>query len=214
MTRALDIAVLRQVVSGYAAAFRSITVLQPAGGQGDKVFPPTYSGGQYAVEKRRLPGRDDPVDCVLLDSVQSQANRLEECLLEAARAGVQLRSQPEVRAPLRVPSAVMRQVMLNLLVNAVNAAGEDGWVNAVLEADEKAVRFTVSNTGARLGSEGLQRIVAAESGDNPRGFGLWVCREIATQFGGGLSIVENEAAATTLRFWIPNRERDEIAVVA
>lgn len=135
-------------------------------------------------------------------------------LPDAARAGVQLRSQPEVRAPLRVPSAVMRQVMLNLLVNAVNAAGEDGWVNAVLEADEKAVRFTVSNTGARLGSEGLQRIVAAESGDNPRGFGLWVCREIATQFGGGLSIVENEAAATTLMFWIPNRERDEIAVVA
>jgi two-component system NtrC family sensor kinase len=135
-------------------------------------------------------------------------------LPDAARAGVELRSQPEVRAPLRVPSAVLRQVMLNLLVNAVNAAGEAGWVNAALEADEKVVRFTVSNSGARLGRDGLERIVAAEGGDNPRGFGLWVCREIATQFGGGFSIVENDTAATTLMFWIPNREQDEIAAVA
>lgn len=135
-------------------------------------------------------------------------------LPDAARAGVDLRSHLAVTAPLRVPSAVLRQVMLNLLVNAVNAAGENGWVSALLEADEKAVRFRVSNSGARLGAEGLERIVASESGDDPRGFGLWVCRELATQFGGGLSIVDSETAATELLFWIPNRERDEIAAIA
>lgn len=70
-----------------AAAFRSRTTLQPVGGAGDKVFPPTYAGAVYATEKRRLPGRDEPVECVLLDSVQSQANRMEEALQQAVDDG-------------------------------------------------------------------------------------------------------------------------------
>ncbi len=67
------------------AAIRSVTRLQPAGGAGDKVFPPTYEGGAYAFEKRVIGG--EVVDTVLLDSVQSQANRLEDVLLEAFRSG-------------------------------------------------------------------------------------------------------------------------------
>jgi len=74
-------------VAGTAAAFRSRVKLQPAGGEGDKVFPPTYSGAVYATEQRRLPGRPDAVECVLLDSVQSQANRIEEALQDAVDEG-------------------------------------------------------------------------------------------------------------------------------
>jgi CRISPR-associated protein Csb1 len=70
-----------------AAAFRCRRRLQPAGGEGDKVFPPTFAGAVYAIEKRRLPGRADAVQCVLLDSVQSQANRMEQALQEAVDAG-------------------------------------------------------------------------------------------------------------------------------
>jgi len=74
------------------AALRRRQVLQPAGGKGDKVFPPTYPGEgrnpipRHVYERRRLNGRD--VWCVLVDSVQSQANRLEECLLEVIRDGL------------------------------------------------------------------------------------------------------------------------------
>lgn len=78
---------LKTAVTGRAAAFRSKAVLQPAGGPGNKVFPPTYAGAVYATEMRRLPGRDEPVECVLLDSVQSQANRMEEALQVAVDAG-------------------------------------------------------------------------------------------------------------------------------
>lgn len=74
---------LKEAVAGKAAAFRCRAKLQPAGGEGDKVFPPTYSGAVYATEKRRIPGHETPVDCVLLDSVQSQANRMEEALQQA-----------------------------------------------------------------------------------------------------------------------------------
>lgn len=79
----LSYATLQAAVTSGAAAFRSRIRLQPAGGEGDKVFPPTYAGAVYAVEERRLPGFDAPVKCVLLDSVQSQANRIEEALQDA-----------------------------------------------------------------------------------------------------------------------------------
>ncbi len=79
----LNLEQLQQAVTGTAAAFRCVTEYQPVGGPGDKVFPATYERGQYAVEKRRIPDESEPVLCVLLDSVQSQANRMEMALLEA-----------------------------------------------------------------------------------------------------------------------------------
>ena len=85
----LTLQALRDAVENHAA-IRRIQRLTPAGGPGDKVFPPTYAGLDdkpcYITEQRRINGADVP--CVLLDSVQSQANRLEEALLKAVRRGL------------------------------------------------------------------------------------------------------------------------------
>lgn len=90
-----DLDTLRKAVTGSAAAFRCVTAYQPAGGPGDKVFPPTYDGGKYATEKRIDPTTGEVTSCVLLDSVQSQANRMELALLDAHRAN-------KIRLPLIV----------------------------------------------------------------------------------------------------------------
>ena len=88
---ALDLKTLNSAMTSSAAAFRSRTRLQPAGGEGDKVFPPTYAGAVYAKEDRQI--NRAKVPCVLLDSVQAQANRLEEALQRALDAGT-LKSIP------------------------------------------------------------------------------------------------------------------------
>ena len=83
----IDFAALQDAVSA-GAAFRRISRLQPIGGRGDKLFPPTYPGERnndpprHVFERRRIDGEE--VWCVLIDSVQSQANRLEEAILAAA----------------------------------------------------------------------------------------------------------------------------------
>ena len=74
----LDLETLLQAIRERDAAFRVRTRLQPAGGPGEKVFPPTYAGGVYALETRRIDGRD--ANCVLMSSVAEQANRAEEAL--------------------------------------------------------------------------------------------------------------------------------------
>src|SRR5688572_22721440 len=75
---------LNKGCQGGMAAIRSVVTLQPADGAGGKAFPPTYAGGAYAFEKRII--NSTRVDCVLLDSIQSQANRFEEALFEAYRS--------------------------------------------------------------------------------------------------------------------------------
>jgi CRISPR-associated protein Csb1 len=122
------------------AALRRRQMLQPAGGKGDKIFPPTYPaseamkrfvGEKYAAprhvyERRRLNGHE--IWCVLIDSVQSQANRLEECLMQAARDKMSIprvvvdfsksgldgiTEITSLDAPHRVYDAILRDSLLN-----------------------------------------------------------------------------------------------------
>jgi CRISPR-associated protein Csb1 len=123
---------LTAAVAGRAAAIRAITRLEPAGGPGDKVFPPTYvkegrAETKYAMEKRYLDGREALT--VLLDSVASQANRMEEALLEgwrrkelsfpvvwvnfAKEEGLQdLEQISALQAPHRIADALLRDSLL------------------------------------------------------------------------------------------------------
>ena len=83
---------LRGAVAGDAVALRSRMTLQPAGGEGDKVFPPSYAvdgraDHKYAVEERQVGESDKLSTTVLLDSVASQANRAELALLEGWEQG-------------------------------------------------------------------------------------------------------------------------------
>jgi len=73
---------LKAAVAGSAAAFRLTLKLEAVS---PKVFPPTYEGGKYATEERNIGGQRVP--CVLLDSVPSQANRMELALQEAVDGG-------------------------------------------------------------------------------------------------------------------------------
>ncbi len=115
----------------------------------------------------------------------------------------------ENKADLCVPSTVFRQVMLNLLLNAIKAAGDGGQVHAALSSDAQAVRFTVANTGHLMASDELQQRLRAEDRNDPHGFGLWICQEFAVHYGGGFAATAPEAITlpfcTRLSFWLPNR---------
>ncbi len=72
-------------LAGEDAGIRIQAILEPAAGPGVKVFPPTYPFGTespYVIEERYEAGESRST--VLLDSYQSQANRCEQALLDAA----------------------------------------------------------------------------------------------------------------------------------
>jgi CRISPR-associated protein Csb1 len=84
----LDLKTLKKAVAGEHTAVRRITRMEALG---EKIFPPTYEGGEYATEQRQVLNPTDKtvqtVETVLLDSVQSQANRMELALLRAYDSG-------------------------------------------------------------------------------------------------------------------------------
>lgn len=166
MPESLDLATLKQAVAGTAAAFRCVTELQPAGGEGDKVFPPTYEGGKYAFEKRLVPGREEPVECVLLDSVQSQANRMELALLDAWRAE---------RLPLPVVTAAFPAAALEKPLRVTSLEAPHRIADALLRdslLDGKP--FRQSAVGRQIGeAEAFNALPLFEHCPTALVFGMW-----------------------------------------
>lgn len=170
------------------SAFRRRRRLQPIGGPGDKLYPPTYPGEgksppRHVFERRRIDGRE--AWCVLIDSVQSQANRLEEALLEAARAGriplprlsvdfatAGLNSIGEITsldAPHRVFDAILRDSLLDGVPFQKSPLGDrlkkatPKDATAILEASPSALLFGVWNStgeGGGLGAKFPRAIVS------------------------------------------------------
>ncbi len=178
MTKELTLKDLKDAVASYAAAFRCVTKYQPAGGPGDKVFPPTYEGGSYAVEVRMIDGQS--VDCVLLDSVQSQANRMELALLEAWRTkdpkGERLISIPVLVANFGHESLLKKFAVTSLEAphRAADAIFRDSTLEEEVNGERKKINFRSSTKGKLLDTADVRNATGL-FGFCPTAllFGLW-----------------------------------------
>lgn len=199
MSMTLTASVLIEAIAEHAA-FRRIQRLQPVGGAGDKLFPPTYppppgarrdAPPRHVFERRRV--NDGDVWCVLIDSVQSQANRLEEALLAAAEQGgvripyvtVDFRAanlEPLERitsldAPHRVYDAILRDSLMDgepFMQSQVGrrlAAAKPADATALLELSPTALLFGAWHSqgeGGGLGAKFPRALVSEIMGiDTP-----------------------------------------------
>lgn len=168
-TRPLTLDALQEAVAGTAAAFRCITEYQPAGGAGDKVFPPTYEGGKYATERRVVPETGEIVDCVLLDSVQSQANRMELALLDA----MEEKDGPQLPL-LRVAFTDLPKPITVTSLEAPHRVADAIFRDSLIQQDGRAVPFRASSKGQALDHADIRNATGL-FGLCPTGllFGLW-----------------------------------------
>lgn len=115
------VSLLNRAARGGVSAIRAITRLEPADGPGGRVAPPTYEGGAYAYEDRRKGG--EVIKTVVLDSIQSQANRFEDALYEAFKNGrlslpvFQMQVGPHEVSSLTVPHRVHDAILRDSLWN-------------------------------------------------------------------------------------------------
>ncbi len=134
---------LQDATAGGAVALRSKMTLQPAGGKGDKIFPPTYAVDsraehKYAIEERQT--EQGVITTVLLDSVASQANRAELALLEGWNMKelffpvayvnftgdlADLGQLTVLEAPHRIADAIFRDSLLDGTLFRLSDIGQD-----------------------------------------------------------------------------------------
>jgi signal transduction histidine kinase len=107
-------------------------------------------------------------------------------------------------ASTELPAAPVRQLLLNLLLNATEATRVGGLVVLRIEEAAGELRLRVDNTGEPISPERLAHLFEPYAPDRPQpqGLGLWVCYQIATQLGGSIRATVDEGA-TSLRVVLP-----------
>lgn len=125
------------------------------------------------LESRALTSHDiEDVHTLLLPNVQGKH--------------VRLHWQNDVTEPLPLPSTEVRQILLNLLLNAVEAVDHHGRVSSAITPSDTELKVRIENDGANLTDDQLQRLFEpfAESRHKGKGLGLWMTYQLATQLRG------------------------------
>jgi signal transduction histidine kinase len=87
-----------------------------------------------------------------------------------------------------VPASQVRQIIINLLLNAIEAARQEGDVGIDIDVVDQQLRLSVSNDGKILTAEQMKRLFEPFSSlsEGGHGLGLWVTYQIVHQLGGDI----------------------------
>jgi signal transduction histidine kinase len=150
------------------------------------------------VETKAKDRRFEPADIDdLLILIESEAH------LRAVRVAI----DSALTEPLPLPATLLRQILLNLLLNAVAAADEGGSAWLSIRATDGLLRFVVGNDGQHIPDAQMPYLFEpfASEKEKGHGLGLWVVYQIVRELNGGLS-VESEPGRTTFSIEIPYAE--------
>jgi signal transduction histidine kinase len=137
---------------------------------------------------------------------------------EARRRGVFLRWHNELagQAPLR--ATAMRQITLNLMLNACQATPRDGWVSASFEQTTHEVVIKVEDEGTGMPAAAVAMLTGGASVPAPigngTGLGLWMTNRLIRELAGSASVAVQPNGGTRVTVTIPIRQEMELYHVA
>ncbi len=131
---------------------------------------------------------------------------------------------PRDLPPIRIEQRKLRQILLNLVTNAIKYTPEGGKVTLSAEIDEGvALRLIVSDTGIGIRQEDRERIFkrnvqtteAQQIGDG-RGLGLSIASDLASAFGGNITVESTAGVGSRFTLNLPISDpphlKNEIAI--
>lgn len=122
----------------------------------------------------------------------------------ANKQGTQIEWSVGLPAIVPLPATLLRQVLINLVLNAIAAAGQGGRVGVSAQVDGGRFVLVVDNDGKSLLPEQLGRLFEPFTtfSEQGHGLGLWICYTIATQLGGSIG-AESSPGLTRFSVTIP-----------
>ena len=108
-----------------------------------------------------------------------------------------------------IPSTLARQIIINLLLNALHATQEHGYVRLYIYRSDSNLIIDVSNNGSYIPKEKMpflfEPFTSLDEGGSGSGLGLWVIYQIVQQLGGTIA-VQSEPDKTQFTVQLPLRE--------
>jgi two-component system NtrC family sensor kinase len=105
----------------------------------------------------------------------------------------------------------IRQVLINLLNNAIHATGQEGEIRVRLQSTDTGASLDIIDSGTGIPKENLDRIFepffSTKAPGKGTGLGLFVSRDIVEKFGGKLTVESKLGEGTCFKIRIPNQDR-------
>ena len=127
---------------------------------------------------------------------------------EAKKLGVKWKWENSVSGEVPLPATLVRQALINLVLNAVQAAGKNGngggQVSVRTALTEGHLVLEVHNDGSSISPEVMEHLFEPFTGqnENGHGLGLWVTHQIVEQLKGNI-LVNSEAGQTRFCVTLP-----------
>lgn len=112
-------------------------------------------------------------------------------------------------------SAELREVVLNMIFNAVDAMPEGGTIEAGTRVEGKTARFSIADTGAGMPAEVMARIFEpfyTTKGERGTGLGLSASHGIIENHGGDINVTSEAGKGTRFEVILPLHESSSPAV--
>jgi heavy metal sensor kinase len=158
--------------------------------------------GGYRLTRRPLYLDELVAECVRAVSVIAAAREIELATI----------LQPDVS--LNADDGLLRQLVTNLLDNAVQYSKVGGSVTIAVTADATVATVTVSDTGPGIAAADRERIFErfvrlepARAATSGAGLGLSIARWIAEQHGGTLTLDQNDLGGSLFVARLPSKPR-------
>lgn len=125
----------------------------------------------------------------------------------ARSVSLEVRVDHDAVGPVMGDAAALRQALMNLVFNAVEAMPDGGSLTLRTWADETEVHVAVSDTGVGMNDEVRARALEpfmTTKGPKTRGLGLAVAHGIVTRHGGRLTLGSLEGLGTSAVMSLPH----------
>ena len=112
-------------------------------------------------------------------------------------------------------SAELREVVLNLIFNAVDAMPQGGTINAGTRLEGKTARFSIADTGAGMPADVMARIFEpfyTTKGERGTGLGLSASHGIIENHGGDINVTSEAGKGTRFEVILPLHEANSPVV--
>lgn len=129
---------------------------------------------------------------------------------EAAYKNVSLaRNMAQDLPLLRTDSPLLRQVVLNLMTNALQAVDRGGAIEVAAEADQDEVRIRVSDNGPGIAPENMDKIFNPFFTTKPpgqgTGLGLSLCHNLVNGMGGRIRVKSQPGNGAVFTVHLPRK---------
>lgn len=125
---------------------------------------------------------------------------------EIDNRGIELRQKLLTSLPVvHIDSSQMKQVLVNLMKNAIQAMTRGGILTLRTSESSEGVVLSVEDTGGGIPPETLSRIFEPFYTTKKRGsgLGLMIVQRIVTEHGGRVGVESHVGKGTEFRIWLP-----------